>query len=111
MATGAAFPASFSGQRVAMAVRAARTDEPLRPATLKQVFLTGLFGRVFNLKLAECSRKWRTRHPWMLCGTSNLKQPDKQKASSRAGTAHCSLISGLAWVMLPLTKSVFTVTF
>jgi len=63
MATGAAFPASFSGQRIAVAVRAARTNEPLRPATLKQVFLTGLFGRVFNLKLAECRRKWRTWHP------------------------------------------------
>jgi hypothetical protein len=63
MTTGGAFPAFSSHQRVAVTVCAARTDEPLRPATLSQVFLAGLFGGVFNLKLAECRRKGWTWHP------------------------------------------------
>jgi hypothetical protein len=63
MTTGGAFPTSSSSQRVAVTVRAARTDEPLRPAAPSQVFLAGLFGGVFNLKLAECHRKGRTWHP------------------------------------------------
>jgi len=63
MTTGGALPASPSSQRVAATVRAARTDEPLRPAALSQVFLAGFFGGVLNLKLAECRRKGRTWHP------------------------------------------------
>jgi len=63
MTTGSAFPTSSSNQRVAVTVGAARTDEPVRPAASSQVFLARLFGGVFNLKLAECRRKWRTRHP------------------------------------------------
>ena len=62
MTTGGAFPTSSSNQRVAVTVGAARTDEPVRPAASSQVFLARLFGGVFNLKLAECRRKGRTRH-------------------------------------------------
>jgi len=82
MSAGGAFPASSSNQRVAVTVLAARTDEPLRPAALSQIFLAGLFGGVFNLELAERRREEWTRHPIILWQTSNLKQPDKQKASS-----------------------------
>ncbi len=63
MTAGGAFPAPSSSQRVAAVVRAARTDETLRPAALRQIFLAGLFGSVFELKLAECRRKGRTWHP------------------------------------------------
>jgi len=63
MTTGGAFPAFSSHQRVAVTVCAARTHEPLRPATPSQVLLAGLFGGVFNLKLAECRRKGWTWHP------------------------------------------------
>jgi hypothetical protein len=57
MTTGDALPASSSSQRVAATVRAARADEPLRPAAWGQVFLARLFCSVFELKLAECRRK------------------------------------------------------
>jgi hypothetical protein len=63
MTTGGAFPALSSHQRVTVTVCAARTDEPLWPAKLSQVFLAGLFGGVFNLKLAECRRKGWAWHP------------------------------------------------
>jgi hypothetical protein len=63
MATGGAFPAPPSGQRVAVTLRTARTNKPLRPAALKQIFLAGLFASVFNLKLAQSRRKGRTWHP------------------------------------------------
>jgi hypothetical protein len=63
MTTGSAFPAFSSSQRIAATVCAARTHEALRPAAPRQVFLAGLFGGVFDLKLAECLRKGRTWHP------------------------------------------------
>src|SRR6516225_1883832 len=63
MTTGGAFPAFSSHQRVAVTVLAARTDEPLRPAALSQVFLAGLFGGVFNLKLAGVAGKAGRRTP------------------------------------------------
>jgi len=40
-----------------------RGDEALWPAALSQIFLAGLFAGEFNLKLAECRREGRTRHP------------------------------------------------
>jgi hypothetical protein len=72
MTTGGALPASSSSQGIAAMVRAARTDEPVRPATLSQVFLASLFACVFDLKFAECRRKGRTRHPPILRLTRNL---------------------------------------
>ena len=80
--TGGALPASSSNQRVAVTVGAARTDEPLRPAAPSQVFLAGLFGGEFNLKLLKGRRKGRTWHSQIVSLTTNLKQPDKQEQAN-----------------------------
>jgi hypothetical protein len=63
VAAGSAFPPLPTRQRVATRMGATRTGEALWPTALSQIFLARLFGGEFDLKVAECCRKRRTRHP------------------------------------------------
>ena len=47
---------------VGAAVPAPRASKPVRPATRRQVVLTGFLGRELTLEIAHILRKWRARH-------------------------------------------------
>jgi hypothetical protein len=61
MPAGGALPAPIR-DHVGPSVTAAGADEAVRPATGRQILLTGLFGCELASKLVQILRKWRARH-------------------------------------------------
>lgn len=64
---------------------AARTDEPIRPSTSRQVLLAGILGGEVGLKLAKRPGGTAVAAPLYTTYWGLLKQPDNQKLT-KSGT-------------------------
>ena len=71
---GHALPAAVRRQSIAARVPTATTHEPVRPATRRQVVLTGFLGRELPVEFPQILGKRRARHPlhyiWWLAETT-----------------------------------------